>query len=61
MTRDEAESHIENLYGLSPSGSLDADECLSELLEKMGTSALTDDAVIRLAEIQMDRNDATYT
>lgn len=60
MTRDEAESHIDNLYDLSPSGSIDADECLSELLEKMGASALTDDAVIRLAEIQMDRNDATH-
>lgn len=56
MDRKQAERLINDvLYGVdTPEGK----ELLLELIEEMGTSALTDEAVIKLAELQDRTHDA---
>ena len=60
MSREKAEEQIRDLYGLPPNAALEADDCLFAMLGELGFDALTDAAVLRLADLQLDHHeDAT--
>lgn len=51
MERSEAENHINKLYGTEDT------ETVTEMLERLGTAALTDEAVGLLARLQLKKHD----
>jgi len=54
MTRDEAERHIANLYGLPDHESgTTTDDIALDVMADMGAAAFSDEAIIRIAQEQL--------
>ncbi|PKM46996.1 MAG: hypothetical protein CVV05_00845 [Gammaproteobacteria bacterium HGW-Gammaproteobacteria-1] len=57
MTRGHAEERIGDLYGIDTE---EAHELLLRVIDTMGLSALTDDAVYQLMAVQQEHNRRQY-
>ena len=53
MTREEAEKTIKSLYGVEPRDSAEGVNSVMALMAYMGLDALSDEGVVKLAEMQM--------
>lgn len=61
MTREEAERHIANLYGLPDHESgTTTDNIALDVMADLGAAAFTDEAIIKIAEAQLRMNNLNH-